>query len=352
MVSALARHFAQYNNVKVACAPGGFLVEDLKNSGVNVREVEGLKRSIDPTKLIKSYREISRIIKDGKFDLVHTHSTKAGVLGRLAAQGKSKAVLFTAHGWAFTEGKKAWKRWPLARLESFMSDYCDKIICVSQFDKRLALEFGVGSEEKFDVIKNGINPSNFLSASPAEEISTFKGNENVIATFIGRFMKQKDPLNHLRAIRRTESVKLMMVGDGPLLGSARRYVDENNLNGVVTLLGLRHDVPKILAGSDMFVLNSRWEGLPLTIIEAMLAGLPVIASRVGGVSELVEDGQTGFLVKPESPEVTAEKMGYLAKNPKRRREMGKAGREKALREFTEERMLDETENLYREVLAG
>ena len=132
--------------------------------------------------------------------------------------------------------------------------------------------------------------------------------------------------------------------------SIKRSIYSLGLSNRVFLLGERNDVPSILASSDVFVLPSNWEGLPYTVIEAMMAGLPVVATSVGGVPELVEDGVTGFLVPRSDPEALAEALQRLIDDPELRERMGKAGRQKAMCEFTLDRMLRETEKVYEEVL--
>ena len=140
--------------------------------------------------------------------------------------------------------------------------------------------------------------------------------------------------------------KLLMIGDGELRPQVEDFIHQNELEDRVVLMGTRYDVPDILAASDIFVLPSRWEGLPYVVIEASMAGLPVVASRVGGIPELVEDSVTGLLVPPGNPEALSEAIQRLLDNEDLRHQMGQAGREKALREFTSDHMLAETDKIY------
>jgi glycosyltransferase involved in cell wall biosynthesis len=156
----------------------------------------------------------------------------------------------------------------------------------------------------------------------------------------------------LDAARRLAAGTVVLVGDGPLRPAAERYVRDHGLGDRVIFSGMRRDVASILAVSDIFVLASRYEGLPLAIIEAMMAGLPVVATRVGGVAELVEDGVTGLIVPPRDGEALTRALRRLLADPELRHRMGMAGRERALRDFAEDRMARETQKLYEELLGA
>ncbi len=172
-----------------------------------------------------------------------------------------------------------------------------------------------------------------------------------VITFVGRLADQKNPLGLLEAFTHLSHGTLVMVGEGPLRRKVEHVVRRSALDQCVRLIDPRPDIPDLLAASDIFVLPSRWEGLPLAIIEAMMAGLPVVATRVGGVPELVEDGVTGFLVPPADPRALAGALQRLLSDDALRRRIGAAGREKALREFRLDRMLRETSRLYEELVA-
>lgn len=353
IVYLLAKHLSDEYDITVACAPGGALIEKLRNESVCVVEIPQLTRLPSPWCDLRALFRLYLWMRRERFDLVHTHSTKAGLLGRLAAKlAGVPAVLFTAHGWAFTEGRTWWKRWLLAQVERMTTRLTTKIICVSEHDRELALQFTVAAPQNLVVIHNGIDPVPFLQASGARVQQELKLKGGPVLTFVGRLAPPKDLLTLLKAFERIRGGSLILVGDGPLRLQVEQFVRRRSLNDRVALLGARTDIPEILAASDVFVLPSRWEGLPLTIIEAMMAGLPVIATRVGGVSELVEDGVTGFLVPPRDPVALAKAIQKLFDDEELRLKMSQAGRKKALREFTLDRMLAETQRVYEEVLAA
>jgi len=352
VVFLLAQQLMTKYEVTVACAPGGVLVTKLLEEGVHVVTVNGFRRNPNPWHDVRAILSLFRLMKTKHFDLVHAHSTKAGLLGRLAARlAGVPVVFFTAHGWAFTEGRGFWKRWGLALVERVMARSTDKIICVSEHDRQLALRFRVGDPTKLVTIHNGLDPAlwrvtNKKSVRPQLENA-------LVITMVARLAKQKDQLTLLEAIRLLPAncCKVVLVGDGPMRTEIERFIEKHQLGDHVQLLGARTDVEKILAATDIFALSSRWEGLPLTIIEAMLSELPIVTTRVGGVAELIEDGVTGFLVPPQNPKALAVALGKLVNDASLRLKMGHRGKKHVLRHFTLERMMAQTEDLYQKSLS-
>lgn len=340
----------QGHEVGLVAAPEPRLMTGAKALGVKVFPNPHFVRPVRPWKDFRALWPIFRAMRAFKPDLVHAHSTKAGYAARLACAVLRKPIIFTAHGWAFTEGRSLWKRRLLAGVERLAAQVTAKIICVSEHDRELAVQWNVAKPGKLAVVHNGIDPRPFLEGggAPLREELGLEGS--VVLTFVGRLAPPKDPLTLLEAVKTLPKGVLLVVGDGELKPPVEEYVREHGLEEKVRLLGERSDVLRILASSDVFVLSSRWEGLPYTIIEAMMARLPVVSTRVGGVPELVEDGVTGFLVPAEDPPALAEALQTLLDDPELRRRMGEAGREKALREFTLDRMLRETERTYEEVV--
>jgi len=324
---------------------------------------------------------VRRAIREFRPDLLSAHSTKAGLAARIASALERRdrpAVIFTAHGWAFGEGRARWSNWLLTRAERLAARVTDRIVCVSRYDYDLALRYRVAPEEKMVVIRNGVDPAPFEEARARREetrrrLAREAGlGEGIWVSWVGRLERPKEPevavragailLNFLGKGNRKNDREgrgipgsgepaslpayLIFIGQGPLRTEAERVAQKEGLEGKVVFLGEREDVPALLAASDIFLLSSRHEGLPLTVIEAMLAGLPVVSSRVGGVPELVEEGVTGFLVPPGDPPALARALERLVADPDLGRRMGAAGRERALLEFTRERMVRETHRVY------
>ena len=346
-VLQLMEHMVKHGHeVGLVAAPEPRLMEGAKALGVKVFSNPHFVRPIRPWKDLRALWPVFRAIKAFSPDIVHAHSTKAGYAARLACAVLRKPVIFTAHGWAFTEGRRLWKRKLLAWAERLAAKVTTKIICVSEHDRELALRWKVAKPQQLVVIHNGVDLRPFLEADGTALRRELKLGDLPIMTFVGRLAPPKDLMTLLEAVKALSDGVLLVVGDGELRPQVEKYVQEHGLEGGVRLLGQRSDIPEILAASDIFVLSSFWEGLPYTIIEAMMAGLPVVATRVGGVPELVEDGVTGFLVPPKDPGALAEALRKLVEDPELRRKMGEAGRKKALKEFTLDRMLRETERVY------
>ena len=337
--------------VGLVTAPQSRMILEAEELGARVFPNSYFVRRVKAINDIRALWVVLKSVREFDPDLVSAHSTKAGFAARLACAVLRRQVVFTAHGWAFGEGRGRLRTRILALMERLAARVTARIICVSDHDRHLALRYGVAKPGKLIVIHNGVDPKPFLDANPGRVRIEFSLGRNRVMTTVGRLAPPKDPLTLLTACR---SVKgdfvLMVVGDGELRGTVESSVSNGGLEHSVILAGERVDVPEILAASDVFVLSSRKEGLPYTIIEAMVAGLPVVATRVGGVPELVEDGVTGFLVPPGDPRALAEALQNVLDDSELRHRMGHAGRERALRGFSLDDMLRKTRRVYEEVV--
>lgn len=351
VVRILADNLRRTYPVVVACAPGGRLIDELTALEIPVVPIRHLARYPHPFRDFAALLALLRLIRTLRPAIVHAHSTKAGMLARVAARlARVPVVLFTAHGWAFTSGRSRWKRVLLAAIERCLARVTTRIICVSRYDRELALQFRVAPAEKLEVIHNGLDPSLFAGRTPGEGSRKRRRSQELVMTFVGRLRSPKDPFTLIRAFSKLDRGRLVIVGDGPQRQNVLELIDELDLAHRVELTGERKDVPSLLAASDVFVLTSNWEGLPLTIIEAMLAGLPVVATRVGGVPELIEDGVTGFLVPRQEPEDLADVLRRFVMDENMTSRMGQAGKEKAMREFSLGQMLSQVQALYERML--
>ncbi|RLG46912.1 MAG: hypothetical protein DRN90_05780 [Thermoproteota archaeon] len=238
----------------------------------------------------------------------------------------------------------------MALAERMAARVTAKIICVSEHDRQLAIRWKVAKPEQLVVIYNGVEPQPFLEVDRSYVREKLCLRRSVVLTFVGRLAPPKDPFTLLMALKALPEGLLLIVGDGELRSQVERFLQGQDLQDRVRLLGQRSDIPQILAGSDIFILSSKWEGFPYAIIEAMMAGLPVVATRVGGVEEMVENRKTGYLVPANDPLALTKAIQRLLEEPELRKKMGQAGREKALRTFTLDRMLTQTQKVYEEVL--
>ncbi len=329
----------QEYDLEVATGEDGYLVESARALGVPVHLVPHLVMPISPYKDIRALLELSRLIAKVQPDLVHAHTSKAGVLGRAAARLNGVPCLFTAHTWCFAEGT-AWK-WkaigiPLERLAARWSG---AIINVSDANRQLALKNGIAPAGKLITIHNGI-PDTTRRAVPGRA-----GIPTIV--MIARFAPQKAQADLLRAVQGIEEpFRVVFIGDGPTRSAHEELASQLGIRDRVDFLGVRRDIERLLSSAHIFALPSNWEGFPLTILEGMRAGLPVVASNVGGVAEAIVDGKTGFLVPAGSITEFRSRLRQLISDPTLRASLGSAGRARYEAEFTVRAMLRKTVVVY------
>ena len=332
------------HEVNVLVGGKGPYTEQLKAEDITFHSLNHLVHPIHLHHDILGYKEIKTMLKELEPDVVAVHSSKAGVLGRLAAKQLKIPVVFTAHGWAFTEGVPKIKQFLYQHIERYVARFASRIITVSDYDRNLAISRRIASESKIQTIHNGVSDiSTNLIAKP--EI------EPVRIIMVARFEKPKNHSLLLQALKSLQhlSWEVVFVGDGPLMSDVESETRELGLSSRVRFLGRRDDIPELLAHSQIFALISRWEGLPLSILEAMRAGLPVIASDVGGVKEAVVHEKTGYLISREDVTEIREYLNNLITNPQLRKEMGKNGRVQYEKAFTFDQMLKKTLQIYEEL---
>ncbi len=346
-VHSLATHLPRESfEVTVACGENGeWLTSQLKSAGVKVVVLPALIRGISLTQDMRALLQVWRLIRNERFNLVHLNSSKAAIVGRLAAALADVPTVFTVHGWPFSEGVPRSRRMLALLVEKMFAPLTSQIICVSEYDHLLALRHHVAPADRLQVVHNGIEDLSFdRLAEP-----TYEGPVRIV--MVARFAPQKDFETLIRAASLLEGAfELILVGDGPLYDECRALARSLGLAARVRFLGLQENVPEILACTHIAVLSSNWEGLPITILESMRAGLPVVATDVGGIPELVEDKQNGYLVPRCDPEALARALQDLVNAPDVRRQMGAAGRARFEQCFTMDLMLRRTIDVYRGVL--
>lgn len=335
----------------VAVIAGGMNGEEsgfarsLRDRDIPYFHVPSLDNPISTVRDFRALREVRAILKVMRPDIVSTHSSKAGLLGRLAAASLQMPVVFTAHGWAFAEGVSRSRAMFYRNVEKLAASITDRIIAVSQADADLALRHHVVPPGKLITIHNGMPdlPDSFRS-EPART--------PVRLVMIARFQEQKDHSTLLRALGELveEDWTLDLIGEGPLMPETRELAIKLGMASRIRFLGERLDVPRLLSAAQIYLLISNWEGFPRSILEAMRAGLPVIASDVGGCREAVVEGKTGYLVPRGSVEVLAGRLKTLLTSAELRVQMGKAGRERFERHFIFESMAQRTLQVYESVL--
>lgn len=340
-------------SVEVACAPGGELVDRLREKGITIHPIVSLKRNIFPSKDLKALFMLYRLIKKGRYSIVHCHSSKAGLVGRLAAWlARTPNICFTVHGWGFyNQEEYGWLQRLMIFLERIAAKCSTKIICVSESVKRDAVASGIAEEEKFLVVRNGID---WNVNGDRDEIRKNLGfnDGTIVFGMVGRLAYPKNPLMFLQAAteirHRRPEVRFVLVGRGPLFKDCADFIAENGLSDSILLLGERspEETRQFISSFDVLVLTSKFEGLPLTIIEGMFAGLPIIASNVGGIPELVTDGTNGFLIDSDKLTQLTGKMELLTRNSDLRYSMGICNQEIARENFCLDKMIKSYNEIY------
>jgi glycosyltransferase involved in cell wall biosynthesis len=330
--------------IAVACSPESSLWSGLRGRPDISLHPIGHARRPSPLDAL-SLARLRRLVR--RADLVHGHSSKAGFLVRLAAMsaGRRFRCLFTPHGWSFWAAEGLEARLYLA-LERRAARWCRTIVGVSAYERDAGLAAGVGTPGQYRVIPNGVDVDRFQAAR-----SPVAGR----IVMLGRLARPKRPELVVRSLARVRErhpgAELWLVGDGPLRGEVEALAGSLGLAGAVRVTGRRDDVPKVLAEADCAVLASDYEGMPLSVLEAMAAGVPVVATSFGGIDELIEDGETGFVAESRSVDALAASLGRLLEDPELSLRLGAAGRRRAVERFSVSRMVAETAALYDEVLA-
>jgi glycosyltransferase involved in cell wall biosynthesis len=329
----------------VVTSGSGPFLDDLRAEQIRVIVLGHLAAPISPLRDLRAYREVRKTLRDLRPDLVATHSSKAGILGRLVARQLRLPVVFTAHGWSFTPGIAPLQASVYRGIERLAAPLSSKIITVSEFDRQLALKARVTTEDRVITVYNGIPDV------PASRRAN-PGGEPVRLVMVARFEPQKNHATLLRALAGLihRSWVLDLIGEGPLRSRMEDLSASLGLQSRVRFLGQRTDVDQCLAGAQVSVLATNWEGFPLTILEAMRAGLPVVASSVGGVSEAVRDQQTGFLVPRGDVAPLRGAIERLLASPRLRAEMGAHGRTVWEQNFTLQQMVERTLAIYQQVV--
>lgn len=358
----LANHFNNHPDYDVQliagqASPDRYDLTHIANDlSIPTQVIPSLINHINPITNVKAVADIRKIIVEGNYDIVHTHTKVAGVVGRIAARlAKTCVIVHHVHGWGSQEGISLGVPMLHLGMEWMCAKFTDRIIVVAKPDLQKGLGYHFGGEEKFALIYNGINLEQFRQPVDEPALRTELGLEpdSKLIGMIGRLEDQKNPLDFIRAAsevaKNYQKVQFLMLGGGPLQSECEDLIRALELEGKFFLLGFREDVPKILSILSLTVMSSLWEGLPIAFIESMSAGKPVVANDVDGAKDVVIDGETGFLVTPHQPKEMADKILYLLNNESICKEMGFIAQQRSNR-FSKERMLSNVESLYRDLL--
>ncbi len=352
---ALARLLAHLDHDRfapiVACLYGGDgpLADEIRGQSIPVVDL-GMTAKWRWDALWRFYR----LLRQERPAVLHTWMFHANVLGRVLGRMASVPIIITSRRNVNVGGsaREYINRWT-ARLG-------DRAIAVCKLARQVEIHRTGVSSEHVVTIYNGVDAGQFSGPSPqavAQILKFFRiPTDAPLVGSVGRFRPQKGYADLLMAMRHVRehvpTARLLLVGGGELHDDLAAKALSLGVDDIVTFAGMRGDVPEILGTLDVFVLPSLWEGMPNAVLEAMAAGLPVVATAVGGTPEAVVDGVTGLLVCPSDPAALAEAILHLLDNPDLRQQMGQAGRKRVLQHFSVERMVEQTQNLYDQLLVA
>jgi len=334
----------------VACGDDGPLADVLRTMGIPVlalRLVEGFGW--------RAWPALDAWIARHHPAFLHAHGTRAALFASMLARRHRVPWLYTVHGWTCHPRPTPGATWLARHLERGLAHSADHVVCVSAADHALGLRHGLLVPGQVSVVPNGIDPTAFAPDPAARERRRGElglGSTDRLVSLFGRLTRQKAPEVFLAAARRIDDpdVRFALFGDGPdrpwLEGLARQW----GLTARVVFAGFVAEVAEYLSASDCFVLPSRWEGLPIALLEAMATGVPVIASRVGGSSEVIEDGACGLLVAPDSPEALAAAIRSLLDHPEYARRLAQRAQDRVRERYGLATMVAATADCYRRLV--
>ena len=341
--------------------PEGSLFDRVKAHGnIETIETPNLVRELAPVKDFKCKQDLRKIIRDWKPDVVHTHSSKAGILGRLAAwKEKVPCVIHTIHGLAFHPYQSKWRNSVYILSERIAAKRCHVIACVADAMRDQALKQGIGRPEQYVTVYSGIEVERYVSPQwSRDEVRRELGisEDDFVLGTIARLAELKghdDLLDSLEGLMNQRSnLKLLWVGDGWWADRLLGRVKSMGLADRVIATGLvpSEEIPKYLQAMDVLCHPSYREGLPRTVTQSLLSGTPVIANDVDGTREVCFDGETGRLIPPGDLTALREATEWMMDHPAEREEMGRLGQTLCRERFAASRMVEHLEEIYQKQL--
>ncbi len=336
----------------------GSLLEEARSRNINLICMPEMVREINLVKDIIAFIKLRSFIRTNNYSIIHSHSSKAGIITRIAASiEKTPVIVHTVHGWGFHDYMHPVKKWIYIILEKICAGVSDALIFVSDQDIKTALKFKIGNPEKYHLIRSAIplnefNPEHCSRKEIRSQLCI--PDEALVIGNIGRFSDQKDPITWIQAAaqlaKKYPQCWFLLVGDGPLREETENLASQLGIDEKTIFTGIRRDVARMFCAVDIFVITSRWEGLPRVIPQAMSMRVPVVANRVSGIADVVDHGVTGFLVEPGNFDELVQVCSKLVENPDLRISMGLKASEAVKTEFSLEIMIAQIADLYMELI--
>ena len=349
----LATHLPQETfDTMVAAGGSGNLFSRLGEQNIRTMRIPHLEKRVRIADELRAFRELVRMLWRERPHVIHLNSSKIGLLGAIAGRiARVPTIIFTAHGWPFYEERGSIANsliWLASWITSLLSHYT---IILSKFDFKASQIFPLISKRKFIFIPNGIDEESVVFAARAEarrELGLEVPENSFVVGCITEFTKNKGTQYAVEALARLpQNVKLVLLGDGEEKHEAETTAVKFGVRDRVYFTGFKENAGSLLKAFDLFMFPSIKEGLPYALLEAGLAELPIIASHVGGIPDIIENGKDGILVEPKNAKGLSKAVNQLMEDPAKGAELGTHAREKIRESFSFSTMLDRTRALYR-----
>ncbi|MDE2512374.1 MAG: glycosyltransferase family 4 protein [Elusimicrobia bacterium] len=344
----------------LVCGEGGYFDAEVRaDPGLRAIFLDSLAREVSPLRDLLALLELWNVFQRERPDVVHTHSSKAGILGRAAAAlAGVPVVIHTYHGFGFHDRQNPAVKAAYVFLERLCARFTTRLVYVSHSNARYAERHGLGDASHALIIRSGVRLADYPAAvdSAAFKMSAGIGRHKQVVLSIGNLKPQKNAADFVavaaKVAARVPEARFVFLGDGPQRRALEARAFALRVGDKVHFLGWRRDGAQWLAACDVFALTSLWEGLPRALVEAMLTGLPSVCYATDGVTDLLRDGENGKLVAPGDVDAFADRLTELLQDEALRRRLGTAAAATVGPEFDIDGMVRAQEELYKSLTAA
>lgn len=327
---------------------------EFAKKGISVLQTAIIMRDVSPLADLKALYRLWRFLSKNPFDIVHTHTSKPGFVGRLAARMAGVPIIIhTSHRFAFDVAGSKFRSWLFLIMERLAGRWTSQLLVVSRQNYRMALDHKIAPEAKITYIPNFIDAERFdISRKTilAKKAELGLESDSRVVGMVARLHPPKLPADFVKACailsRRWPSTRFLLVGDGPQRGEIESLVEQQGLNGQLIMTGFRRDIPEMLAVLDVFVLPTLWEGMSISILEAMAAGKPIVTTDIEPNREILRNGESAILVSPGAPKELAAAVDRLLDDPAAATALGATARRRAVQTFGYEQLREKIWNVY------
>ncbi|WP_288557290.1 glycosyltransferase family 4 protein [uncultured Lactobacillus sp.] len=310
-----------------------------------------MAHDIEPSSDIKVERTLRRIIKQLKPDIIYAHSSKAGAFARIADLGLNNKVIYNPHGWAFNMQQSAKKKEMYKWVEKISAHFCDKIVCISDAERESALREKICKPSKLQVIYNGIDLEEIEKTIPMRRAQLGIPEDAFVVGMVGRLSKQKAPDTFVKAAKlikeKIPNAFFLMVGDGELRDQVEDLVNQYDLGSSFLITGWVDNPTAYMKIMDVGMLLSCWEGFGLVLPEYMACGVPIVATNVDAIPNIVKDGVNGMLVGKDDYHEAADKVIFLYKHFKAKQRLINAANDRIMNNYRGEFVAEKSFKLYK-----